>query len=643
MYKLRSEVPLSQLKLKLFAITHQVIHEGTSHVKAPPKRIWFERVFSVIHLGRVVDLLVFTLSKEATLADSFVFNLRNSFDQMVALLWSLRSQQSPLNGLDCEFGTSDDGVIIVQSTLVDFEKFHNHQATLLTHLKKLSQECKVEFAFDPTSHRIFIRWVVPFAGPSQSGFQVVPLQTTAPDHVLTPLGLSDVKSFLEQEQVLADSAANYIAAPDNKPGDDGLVTVSGSSGVLPQAESVNVTSRTTLNSANSEPSVVVRSTNTNIAAPEPKIVLASDLPADSLPDRQEDGLELLSSSNDALNMVDQILAIDLRLDCHHWSEVQLNDSVRKLSTKLKAIFERQAQHISRLKMIKVVAERKSALAEIRQLKNQLRQYEHQIETSQDQQQNELTHAQKQIGHLEQQLIQERERVRVQIEECRQLRFSYEKTKESLATALANSERLRSSAVDNNAPTVSSTTTEAKLLAAENMLQTANDTVQKTLRRLDEMTKKYQEEANLKGECQKEMATVKRRAELNERQLEEMNNALAGTSIRALQDDKARATKQFDELRRQNRELMNKVNQLQNSIKTSPVSSDSSKSAAPTSAADTESKRRLEQASQMIKSLKTDLEKTRRRADELKASETKLKVENGKMLAYIKQLEKKAAA
>lgn len=230
-----------------------------------------------------------------------------------------------------------------------------------------------------------------------------------------------------------------------------------------------------------------------------------------------------------------------------------------------------------------------------------------------------------------------EQVRLKEEAVKQKQFGMDKMKEMLATMMENLERYKKMA----ASSISEAEMKMKLAASEKLVSVAKDNNEKMSKRADELQKKWSEEFSTRSQAQEELSRKKR--EVDELQKKLAESSVKGVDPKEMAEVTAardRATKVAEELRRQNKELQEKLNAQLGAInKTAAAKSGPTKQG---DALDAETKHKLEQAAKLNKALQDDLNRQKKRFDDLKLEETKLRVEVAKLQNQLKNAGKNQA-
>lgn len=236
----------------------------------------------------------------------------------------------------------------------------------------------------------------------------------------------------------------------------------------------------------------------------------------------------------------------------------------------------------------------------------------------------------------------KEEVRIKDEELRQKEFALVKTKEALSNAMQTVEQTKKLA-----DTGSSDKNELvhKLATAERLLTAAKDNNERMTKRVEDVQKKWQEEFNSRSAITQEKSALQRKVDDLERKLEAAQNKSTNSEeIIQLTQARDKSLKIIDDLKKQIKELQSKLiagTLAQNKGPAGQSSSDSKKKGdAPMG--DAEAKHKLDQANKLTAAMKEELERTKKRFEELKQSETKLRVEVAKLQADLKAAGKNPA-
>lgn len=223
----------------------------------------------------------------------------------------------------------------------------------------------------------------------------------------------------------------------------------------------------------------------------------------------------------------------------------------------------------------------------------------------------------------------KEQLRRKDEALKQKDLSLEKAKESLTNALGTIGRLKSEGTNSD-----QAETLKKLMVAEKMLAVTKESNDKNAKRLEEVQAKWMKESSERAALAKELA-------MKQKQIGDLQNRLNNALSNKEADRAAEANqKVIDGFKLQIKQLQEKV-QIANAAAakaTQQAAQDSKK--VVNKADDNEFKHKYDQASKLLKATKEDNEKLKKKADDLRLSETQLKVEIGKLQAQIKSLLKK---
>lgn len=225
----------------------------------------------------------------------------------------------------------------------------------------------------------------------------------------------------------------------------------------------------------------------------------------------------------------------------------------------------------------------------------------------------------------------KEEVRIKDEQLRQKDFTLEKTQESLANALQSYEQNRaaqSSTTDKNELAL-------RLASAEKLLSVAKDNNDRMQKRVEDVQKKWQEEFNSRSLLQQEKSKLQKQSDELQRKFNEVQEKGShADELARLTEGRDKALRIIEDLRRQMKELQGKLNASNAGSKNQSGPADAKKRGEPQ--IDTaELKHRLDQTNKIAGVMKEDLDRTKKRYDELKQSETKLRVEVARLQAELK--------
>ena len=213
----------------------------------------------------------------------------------------------------------------------------------------------------------------------------------------------------------------------------------------------------------------------------------------------------------------------------------------------------------------------------------------------------------------------------------------EKNKEVLARTLKSMEEYKQRAEQSGNAESAHKITQANMVASK-----AKDHALKLQGRVEEMQKKLSQETTSRVNLQSEKTKL-------EQQVEQLQHKVAGQDKNksiakedpAMKAELDRANRQVDELKRQAKLLQDKLTVAQNPNKQSTAGAGKN-NGGKDEPSDAELKHKLDAAQKMHAKLKEDNDKTVKRLDEAKQSETKLRVEIAKLQNELKQANKGAA-
>ncbi|MEW6057168.1 MAG: hypothetical protein AB1540_11195 [Bdellovibrionota bacterium] len=187
----------------------------------------------------------------------------------------------------------------------------------------------------------------------------------------------------------------------------------------------------------------------------------------------------------------------------------------------------------------------------------------------------------------------REEIRLKDEQLRQKELSLSKTKETLTNTLKSLEETKRLASAGN---LDKNEFNQKLASTERNLEVSKEAHQKLIVRFEELQKKWQEDSSARILLQQELSKQKPLTE---------------------------------ELKRQNKELQMKLMQVSsgsNQQKSGGAAHDLNRRSGSGAESEAEVRHKLDQANKLSKAMKDELERTRKRFDELKLEETNLRIE-----------------
>lgn len=232
----------------------------------------------------------------------------------------------------------------------------------------------------------------------------------------------------------------------------------------------------------------------------------------------------------------------------------------------------------------------------------------------------------------------KETIRSRDEALKQKDLTIDKTKESLTKTLGMLEKTKAAlAGDGKNEAIQ------KAITLEKLLENSKDTNEKLHKRVDDLQKKWHEESTVRGALHHEVSRQKKTVDDLQRKLKEAEAGASGTGsteLKIMTQERDRAVKVIDELRRQTRELQGKVTQATAAAKAAGAGADTPKKpGGPAPISEAELKHKLDQSNKLVKAMKEELERTRKRFDELKKQETTLRVEVGRLQGQLKTAQK----
>ncbi len=223
----------------------------------------------------------------------------------------------------------------------------------------------------------------------------------------------------------------------------------------------------------------------------------------------------------------------------------------------------------------------------------------------------------------------KEQLRRKDETLRQKELSAVKTKEALTNALRTISRLKTESSSSDKGELMK-----KLMVSEKLLSVTKESNEKNVKRLEDIQQRWIKESNERASLSKELA-------MKEKQIADLQNRLNNVISNKGADRLAEANqKTMDSLKSQIKQLQEKLAAANAAVAKAAQAATQDNKKAVNQSADNESKHKLEQTNKILKVMKDDNEKLKKKSEELRMSETKLKVEVGKLQAQIKALLKK---
>jgi chromosome segregation ATPase len=216
----------------------------------------------------------------------------------------------------------------------------------------------------------------------------------------------------------------------------------------------------------------------------------------------------------------------------------------------------------------------------------------------------------------------------------------EKNKEALATLSGTLERIKA----DNSSTADKIELTHKLVTTEKLLASEKENCDRMKTRMDDALKRQSEETTQRGALQHELSKNKKQVEDLQRKIVQLQDAAqkgADAEIHTLTEQRDRNQKIADELKRQVRELQTKLSAVNTTAKTAGVGGVGGKSGGTGSEA--EFKHKLEMAERLAKASKDEMEKLKKRFDEAKQQENKLRAELGKLQGELNKAHTEAKA
>ena len=214
---------------------------------------------------------------------------------------------------------------------------------------------------------------------------------------------------------------------------------------------------------------------------------------------------------------------------------------------------------------------------------------------------------------------------------KQRESALEKSKETVANMSGIIEKMRAETVGNK----DSAEWSHKLATAEKLLQAEKETSDRVQKRCEEIQKRLADEMGLRGAAQLDVVKFKKQADDLTRkvaQLQDAGQKNSSTDVLAVTDARDKAIRQVEQLKQQNRELQAKLSTSTTTTKSSANAKDGAKSSPAQSEA--ELKHKLDLADKLAKASKEELDKTKKRFEEVKLQENKLRGDLSKVQAEL---------
>lgn len=227
----------------------------------------------------------------------------------------------------------------------------------------------------------------------------------------------------------------------------------------------------------------------------------------------------------------------------------------------------------------------------------------------------------------------KEELRLKEEQVRQKEFTLIKTKEALANAMQNADKARALA---DLGSADKNEIVQKLSTAEKLLSVSKENNERMAKRVEDVQKKWQEEFNSRSAITQEKSKLQKEADDLRRKLTTIEER--GTHVEELAkltQARDRSVRIIDDLKRQIKELQAKLSGSSAQAKPGAAVADQKKHGGQPQMGEGEFKHKLDQANKISAAMKEELERTKKRFDELKQSETKLRVEVAKLQADLK--------
>lgn len=243
----------------------------------------------------------------------------------------------------------------------------------------------------------------------------------------------------------------------------------------------------------------------------------------------------------------------------------------------------------------------------------------------------------------------KETLRVQEEQLKQKEGVNEKLKINNSILSTTLDQLRADAADSN----DRVELTHKLVTAEKLYQKANEDAERAQKRAEEVQKRLSDEVSQRASLQVETARQRRQIEDFQKKISDLSSeARKGVSaeLASMTEQRDKAQRMIDELKRQTRELQGKLAAAAQGSKSGAVGgvqspAGKSGSNGPVGGGnEAEFRHKLDLANHMVKMHKDELEKSKKRVEELKAQEGKYRAEISKLQGEVAkaQTELKAA-
>ncbi len=209
-------------------------------------------------------------------------------------------------------------------------------------------------------------------------------------------------------------------------------------------------------------------------------------------------------------------------------------------------------------------------------------------------------------------------------------FVISKTKEALANTISTLDKYKEMISQNDKENL-----KVKLLSTEKLLSIATENSMSAAARVDELQQKWLNESTQRAELQREMSSKNKSIADLQRRVDVLSKDQSA--------GKADANSQriIETLKTQMKQLTEKLQKAQaDAQRASLQSATDARKASNSSNGDAELKHKYDQANKMIGSLKSDNDKLKKKYEDMKFSETKMKVEISRLQAQLKAATKK---
>jgi chromosome segregation ATPase len=234
----------------------------------------------------------------------------------------------------------------------------------------------------------------------------------------------------------------------------------------------------------------------------------------------------------------------------------------------------------------------------------------------------------------------KEQMRLKDEQFKQKEYAFKQIKGTLANTTAALEKSRQS----SAATPDKAELEHKYYTSEKLLSLAKENNERMTKRLEETQKKWTDEFNTRSSVQQELSKLKKtNDELKKKVNATSSSKVESKEMNQMTQQRDMAVRVIDTLKRQNKELQDKL--LKTTAAAKPTAAAAAAAADSTKRASTqagaEMKHKADQALKIQKAMKDEIDKYKKRCDEMKQQETKLRLEIVKLQNQLKTSEKGA--